>query len=58
MIINEEIKNILKSENSSYEYKNKLKKNQSDNFIDFEEDIKEKVRNNLIFEKDVIDFLI
>ena len=57
-MINEEIKNILKSENSSYEYKNKLKKNQSDNFIDFEEDIKEKVRNNLIFEKDVIDFLI
>ena len=58
LMINEEIKNILKSENSSYEYKNKLKKNQSDNFIDFEEDIKEKVRNNLIFEKDVIDFLI
>ena len=57
-MINEEIKNILKSENSSYEYKNKLKKNQSDNFIDFEKDIKEKVRNNLIFEKDVIDFLI
>jgi len=50
LMINEEIKNILKSENSSYEYKNKLKKNQSDNFIDFEEDIKEKVTGTVITE--------
>ena len=34
-----------------------MKKLQNNEFIDFEEDIKEKIEKNLIFEKDVFDFL-
>lgn len=57
LIINEEVKNILKSENSNQEYKDRLKKLQNNEFVDFEEDIKSKIEKNLIFEKDVFDFL-
>ncbi|MDO5089563.1 MAG: GspE/PulE family protein [Leptotrichiaceae bacterium] len=57
LVINEEIKNILKNEDLGHECKIKLKQFKNENFNDFEEDIKEKLEKNMIFEKDVFEFI-
>ncbi|AMD95238.1 GspE/PulE family protein [Leptotrichia sp. oral taxon 847] len=60
LLINERVKDILKNNNLGIECKNKLKE-LNDKFekcfIDFYEDIKNKIEKNLIFETDNVDIL-
>ncbi|RRD37947.1 type II/IV secretion system protein [Leptotrichia sp. OH3620_COT-345] len=57
LAVSEKIKSILKDESSVHECKIKLKSLQYENFTDFEEDIKEKLAKNMLFEKDVFEFI-
>ena len=53
----DEVKNILKSENLGRKSKEELKKNTERYFVDFDGDIKDKLSKNMIFEKDVYEFI-
>ena len=51
------MKNILKSENLGRKSKEELKRNAEKYFVDFDGDIKDKLSKNMIFEKDVYEFI-
>ncbi len=57
LYINEETKSVLKKNKSSVNTKKILKKNSNIEFIDFEQDIKEKIEKNLIEEKNIYNFI-
>ena len=57
LILEDEVKNILKSENLGRKSKEELKRNAERYFVDFDEDIKDKLSKNMIFEKDVYEFI-
>ena len=57
LIVEDEVKNILKSENLGRKSKEELKKNAEKYFVDFDGDIKDKLTKNMIFEKDVYEFI-
>ena len=57
LIVEDEVKNILKSENLGRKSKEELKKNAEKYFVDFDGDIKDKLSKNMIFEKDVYEFI-
>ena len=57
LIVEEEVKNILKSENLGRKSKEELKKNAEKYFVDFDGDIRDKLTKNMIFEKDVYEFI-
>jgi len=57
LIVGDEVKNILKSENLGRKSKEELKKNAERYFVDFDGDIKDKLSKNMIFEKDVYEFI-
>ena len=51
------MKNILKLENLGRKSKEELKRNAEKYFVDFDGDIKDKLSKNMIFEKDVYEFM-
>ena len=57
LIFGDEVKNILKSENLGRKSKEELKKNAERYFVDFDGDIKDKLSKNMIFERDVYEFI-
>lgn len=57
LILGDEVKNILKSENLGRKSKEELKRNAEEYFVDFDGDIKDKLSKNMIFEKDVYEFM-
>ena len=57
LILEDEVKNILKSENLGRKSKEELKRNAEKYFVDFDGDIKDKLSKNMIFEKDVYEFI-
>ena len=57
LILEDEVKNILKSENLGRKSKEELKRNAEKYFVDFDGDIKDKLSKNMIFEKDVYEFM-
>ena len=57
LIVEDEVKNILKSENLGRKSKEELKKNAEKYFVDFDGDIRDKLTKNMIFEKDVYEFI-
>ncbi len=57
LVLNEGIRNILKSENLSEGSKGKLKEFGNQYFIDFSEDVKEKISEGMISERDVFEFI-
>ena len=57
LIVGDEVKNILKSENLGRKSKEELKRNAEKYFVDFDGDIKDKLSKNMIFEKDVYEFI-
>lgn len=57
LILEDEVKNILKSENFGRKSKEELKRNAEKYFVDFDGDIKDKLSKNMIFEKDVYEFI-
>ena len=57
LILGDEVKNILKSENLGRKSKEDLKRNAEEYFVDFDGDIKDKLSKNMIFEKDVYEFM-
>ena len=57
LIVEDEVKNILKSENLGRKSKEELKRNAEKYFVDFDGDIKDKLSKNMIFEKDVYEFI-
>ena len=57
LILEDEVKNILKSENLGRKSKEELKRNAKEYFVDFDGDIKDKLSKNMIFEKDVYEFI-
>lgn len=57
LILGDEVKNILKSENLGRKSKEELKRNAEKYFVDFDGDIKDKLSKNMIFEKDVYEFM-
>ena len=57
LILEDEVKNILKSENLGRKSKEELKRNAEEYFVDFDGDIKDKLSKNMIFEKDVYEFM-
>ena len=57
LILGDEVKNILKSENLGRKSKEELKRNAKEYFVDFDGDIKDKLSKNMIFEKDVYEFI-
>ena len=57
LILGDEVKNILKSENLGRKSKEELKRNAEKYFVDFDGDIKDKLSKNMIFEKDVYEFI-
>ena len=57
LILGDEVKNILKSENLGRKSKEELKRNAEEYFVDFDGDIKDKLSKNMIFEKDVYEFI-
>ena len=57
LILEDEVKNILKSENLGRKSKEELKRNAEKYFVDFDGDIKDKLSKNIIFEKDVYEFI-
>ena len=57
LILEDEVKNILKSENLGKKSKEELKRNAEKYFVDFDGDIKDKLSKNMIFEKDVYEFI-
>ena len=57
LILGDEVKNILKSENLGRKSKEELKRNAERYFVDFDGDIKDKLSKNMIFERDVYEFI-
>ena len=57
LILEDEVKNTLKSENLGRKSKEELKRNAEKYFVDFDGDIKDKLSKNMIFEKDVYEFI-
>ena len=57
LIVEDEVKNILKSENLGRKSKEELTKNAEKYFVDFDGDIRDKLTKNMIFEKDVYEFI-
>ena len=57
LILEDEVKNILKSENLGRKSKEELKRNAEKYFVDFDGDIKDKLSKNMIFERDVYEFI-
>ena len=57
LILEDEVKNTLKSENLGRKSKEELKRNAEKYFVDFDGDIKDKLSKNMIFEKDVYEFM-
>ena len=57
LILEDEVKNILKSENLGRKSKEELKRNAEKYFVDIDGDIKDKLSKNMIFEKDVYEFI-
>lgn len=57
LVLNDYVKEILKSDNINERTKNKIMTDENAEFIDFSADIREKIRNRLIFQKDVFEYL-
>lgn len=58
LVLNEKVKNILKGDSLGERSKSRLRDLEDGYFMDFDCDVRKKISENLIFEKDVYEFIL